>query len=375
MFIRLIEDGFIIKVAEGFYDIDTEHFKSFNATEYRKELNERKNKLISLRAKERWCNYSAEEHKKIRSKISEKTTKVMNTPEMHNKVSSINKANASKISNTVKKDWETMSEEAYSTRCSNISKGLANMSIEKKQIMIETMRDSLKLKYQDEHYLELHRQRVKDSMTIEIRQKISERTKKAMARPEVYKKVCEANRNNASKIAESTRLHWTEEERLKQHFRCQEASNKLFDNPVRKQEILEQQWETKKKNGTTNTSKPEQLAYKILTDLGLKVHNSYRSEMYPFNCDLYIEDINLYIELHYTWTHGGEPYDKDNIKHQQWLKDWEEKSKTSDYYKKAINTWTITDPYKLSLAIKNNLNYLCFYSEDDFNAWLATISN
>lgn len=41
---------------------------------------------------------------------------------------------------------------------------------------------------------------------------------------------------------------------------------------------------------------------------------------------------------------------------------WKEKSKTSDYYKTAINVWTNTDVIKRNTAKKNNLNYLEIFS-------------
>ncbi len=64
--------------------------------------------------------------------------------------------------------------------------------------------------------------------------------------------------------------------------------------------ILEKINNTKRANGTFNTSKPEDAIYKILLDnFGEEdVIRQYRDECrYPFNCDFYIRSLDLFIEL------------------------------------------------------------------------------
>ena len=55
----------------------------------------------------------------------------------------------------------------------------------------------------------------------------------------------------------------------------------------------------------------------------------------------------------------SQKYNKDDI---NILNIWKEKSKTSNYYKNAINIWTNTDVIKRNTAKKNNLNYLEIFS-------------
>ena len=115
---------------------------------------------------------------------------------------------------------------------------------------------------------------------------------------------------------------------------------------------------TKKKNHTFNTSVPENESYKLLKEKYPNVKCQYRSEMYPFNCDFYIPEIDTYIECNYHWTHGGKPYigsDKDK----QILEVW--KAKNTKYYKNAINTWTISDVKKRNIAKQNNIKYIEFW--------------
>ena len=72
--------------------------------------------------------------------------------------------------------------------------------------------------------------------------------------------------------------------------------------------------ETKRLNGTFNTSKPEEDAYVLLCDHFSKddVIRQYYSEKYPFNCDFYIKSLDTYIECNFNWTHGGHWFDENN---------------------------------------------------------------
>lgn len=117
-------------------------------------------------------------------------------------------------------------------------------------------------------------------------------------------------------------------------------------------------WESKKRNNTTNTSAIEKICFDILSSV-FTVYKQYKSKEYPFYCDFYIPELQLFIELNYSWTHGDHPYmqkDADDIVK---LNIWKEKN--SKYYNNAINVWTYRDPLKIQTAINNNLNYLCIY--------------
>lgn len=87
----------------------------------------------------------------------------------------------------------------------------------------------------------------------------------------------------------------------------------------------------------------------------------YKDKRYPFFCDFYIKSKDLFIECNYHWTHGRHPFDKNNSEDIKKLNTWQEKAKTSDYYKRAIEVWTIRDPLKLKYFKENNLNYQILY--------------
>ena len=155
-----------------------------------------------------------------------------------------------------------------------------------------------------------------------------------------------------------------------------EYPQQLIENRKHMSEIMsspkiqEKRLNTLKLNGTIGLqiSNEEKLTFNKLKEKYLDVINQYRDKYrYPFNCDFYIQSLDLFIECQYSWTHGGHPYNKENDKEK--LELWKEKAKKSKYYQNAINTWTIRDVNKREIANKNNLNYLEFFSYKDFLKW------
>ena len=71
--------------------------------------------------------------------------------------------------------------------------------------------------------------------------------------------------------------------------------------------------------------------------------------------------VDLFIELNAHWTHGGKPFDPNDEECINKLKEWEEKAKTSEYFRVAIETWTVRDVEKQRIAKENGLNYKVIY--------------
>lgn len=134
---------------------------------------------------------------------------------------------------------------------------------------------------------------------------------------------------------------------------------------------------TKKANNSFNMSFQEEEVYSILLTRFSTIVRQYSSSKYPFACDFYVKDLDLYIECNFHWTHGiytrriCAPYDKNNPEHKKLLELW--KSKNTKYFNEAIKTWTVRDPLKLKTAIKNHLNYLIFYTLDEFKSWFNSL--
>lgn len=144
---------------------------------------------------------------------------------------------------------------------------------------------------------------------------------------------------------------------------------------LKSQEVIDKRNATHKKNNSFNTSKPEERCYKKLMLVFKEVFRQYKSKEYPFNCDFYIPSIDAYIEYQGTWTHGGHPFGT-QCNDESILTILKEKSKIkSKYYNNAIKTWAIDDVKKRSIAKENNLNYLEFFNEEQFDKWLNEYSN
>lgn len=166
----------------------------------------------------------------------------------------------------------------------------------------------------------------------EHRKNISEGTKKAMARPEVKEKLAKAH-----------------------------LDKKIPEDVLRVK--LSKEYITKKKNNSFNNSKPEEELYKKLQNeyTTKHIYRNYKCERYPFYCDFYILEDDLFIELNAHWTHGGKPYDPNDPECAEKLNIWKEKSKQSKFYENAIKTWTERDVEKQRVAKENNLNYQVIY--------------
>jgi len=133
-------------------------------------------------------------------------------------------------------------------------------------------------------------------------------------------------------------------------------------------ERVEKIWETKKKNNSTNSSKLEKEIFQILNKYYKCVYKEYKDTRYPFRCDFYIKDLDLFIEYQGFFTHGHDIFLK-TTNDLSLLSKWKAKCeiKGSDFYKNAIKIWTVSDVLKRKCAIDNKLNYLEIFdlNEDD----------
>ena len=129
-----------------------------------------------------------------------------------------------------------------------------------------------------------------------------------------------------------------------------------MQNKEKNKEIVKKIFENRKKNHTTNTSKIEEDLYRYFIYRNIEVKRQYESELYPFHSDFYLPKYDLYIEIQGNWTHGFMPYEKDNPICIEQLNKW--KSTNTEYYKSAIENWTISDVEKRNIAKENGINYL-----------------
>lgn len=130
--------------------------------------------------------------------------------------------------------------------------------------------------------------------------------------------------------------------------------------------------ETKTKNNSFNVSIPEEDIFILLKAKFKEVKRQYRSDSYPFACDFYIPEQDLYIEYQGIWTHGSKPYNELDQECINLVNRWKEKSGIQ-FYKNAIKVYTISDPLKRKTAKENSLNWIEFFNMKDFMEWYTQI--
>lgn len=119
--------------------------------------------------------------------------------------------------------------------------------------------------------------------------------------------------------------------------------------------------ETHRKNNTFNSSKIESLFIDYLKSNRINFIYQYRSGQYPFDCDFYIPEYDLYIEINGHWTHGGHAFTGSNEDINK-VEFWKEKN--TKFYNHAIYVWTDLDVRKRKFAKENKLNFLEIFSID-----------
>ena len=121
------------------------------------------------------------------------------------------------------------------------------------------------------------------------------------------------------------------------------------------EEAKQKRIETKRKNHTFNTSKPEEELYLYIKEKFPLVKRQYKDkERYPYNCDFYIPELDYFIELQGYYTHGRHPYDPNSIKDQTLVERYKERYGPNC---QAITIWTIKDVEKRECAKIHNLNF------------------
>ena len=172
-----------------------------------------------------------------------------------------------------------------------------------------------------------------------------------------------------AKISESNKCKdaWNKGLNVKGHPQTEETRQKIrltHQSP----EFLKRRYETMIANGTLCVNRDSAAEIKFYGELVSKygeadiIHPYFDKKRYPFQCDFYIISKDEFIELHSYWTRGGRPYDENDVACREQLAKWQEKAKTSDYYKNAIYTWTDLDVRKVKIAKENNLNFVAIYN-------------
>lgn len=80
------------------------------------------------------------------------------------------------------------------------------------------------------------------------------------------------------------------------------------DNSMKLKQTVIKIHDAKLKNGTSSSSSDEEKINESLNKKFKTVKRQYTSDKYPFSCDFYIEELDLYIEYQGFWSHGPQEY-------------------------------------------------------------------
>lgn len=147
--------------------------------------------------------------------------------------------------------------------------------------------------------------------------------------------------------------------------RCMERYG--VSHPMQSKEVVSKNLQTKRKNGTFNTSSIEE-RIKALCTFEPQYNKDAR---YPYLCDFYDKERDLFIEVNASWTHGYHWYDAE--KDVAVCTKWKDKSEDSTYYANALDVFTKRDVEKRETARVNSLNYVTLWDSDGMDAdlWFA----
>lgn len=130
-------------------------------------------------------------------------------------------------------------------------------------------------------------------------------------------------------------------------------------------------FETRKKNGTLNSSVAEDVLYEMLVGYFGNddvLRNVCVDSRYPYHVDFYIKSRDLFIELNGDKCHYTHWFNPDDEKDLQVLASWienrdrvEQETGKASRYRKYIETWTVSDVKKRNCAKEQGLNYLVFW--------------
>ena len=112
-----------------------------------------------------------------------------------------------------------------------------------------------------------------------------------------------------------------------------------------------------------------------LEDLFIANHIDYKPQYsldprYPFHCDFYLPEKDIFVEINGFWTHQDHWFDENNENDLALLKSWKENAKIHSMYEAAIRVWTNSDVDKRQCAKNNNLNYVVLWNLEDIKNWI-----
>jgi hypothetical protein len=204
----------------------------------------------------------------------------------------------------------------------------------------------------------------------ELRERQSEMQKKLWSNPELHKRHSEI----CKKIWSNPELRKKQSEIMQQIYLTYPLTNQ------QKVDIQEKRLQTLKTNNSFSTSKDVGDSIVYLSNIFTNIEQEVQYPNSNKICDLYIKDLDLWIELHFCHYHNYKPFtnSKNDLEILDLLKKKSLELQSAKHvkyytqYDRIIDTWTKSDVEKKELAKSNNLNWIAFYSKEDLHIWICS---
>lgn len=157
-------------------------------------------------------------------------------------------------------------------------------------------------------------------------------------------------------------------EEAKQKIRETNLKKYGYTSPLASPEVRDKIYESMKQNATFQKSKKEDEVYDYIISLGYKAERHYKTKEFPFTCDIYLPEYDLYIEyqgshFHNTYSFTGCREDFEVLKEYAAKSEELKKEKQIELsqYDNMIYVWSDLDVRKRVFAQEHNVRYLEIY--------------
>jgi len=186
-------------------------------------------------------------------------------------------------------------------------------------------------------------------------------------------------RNNGDKISKSLLARNLSDKiasvKAREITKLSRYGNKNYNNH-------EKAIKTKIKNHTNGASvskfETKMIEYLRQTYPDYSIFTQYKEDRYPFDCDCYVKDLDLFIEFQGSYYHNKRPFEGT----EEDLIEYEKLSNSGIQKSRIANVWRYKDTEKRKVAKDNNLNFLEYWEKsyensqlefDPIKRWKATL--
>ena len=136
-----------------------------------------------------------------------------------------------------------------------------------------------------------------------------------------------------------------------------------YENAAQDPEVRKKMIQTSIANGTCGNqiSKWEQSLVDRIREVfpEYTIVQQYKEERYPYLCDCYIKELDLFIEFNGSFYHNYRPF----VESIEMIEEYDDMVARSELLESIANKWRYIDPEKRRIAEMNNLNFIEYWED------------